>query len=148
MFKQVFALCFALVSFANAAIGPEIESIEEPSHCDRVPRQYHDLCLSSIKANGAFTFRVLESTPDRTVIEPIDPSKSNEPRAYPNESQGRSPTAFGQVRAEERNTAALEAMAISASKTAEASQRTSYAISIIAAINVLGVIVGIIALIR
>jgi hypothetical protein len=144
VFKQALALCFVLVALSHAKVGPEIESISDLSHCDRIPAQYRDLCASSIKAGYPFTFKVLESTPNKVEIEPVPLDQSYEENHSPRGNTGRDVVPVGQQRAEERNAAALEDIAISTAKMAESSRITAKSLAILAGIQVAGVVLALV----
>lgn len=137
MFKQTLALCFAFMSLAGAA---EIESVTDPSHCDRIPAEYRDSCASSTMAGHPFTFKVLASTPNSLLIEPLDQKKVEEVRRLKlAEDLDDKETARATRRATDKSADALESIA-------ESSKQTSYAVTVIAAVNVVAVAVGIISI--
>jgi|GEM_PF-2961138 hypothetical protein len=128
MLRQSLAFCFALLSLAGAS---EIQSIADPSNCVKLPEEYQETCISLTKAGHPYSFKVLQSTPSKLVIEPVDSAQ--------NGNSG--PSGMKSPGMEERQAAALE-------KLAQSSQQTATAVTVIAGLDVAAVVVaGIVSII-
>jgi hypothetical protein len=128
MFRESLALSFVLLSLAGAA---EVQSITDSSSCFKLPDEYQEACISSTKAGHPYSFKVLQSTPSKLVIQPLDSIQNGNSAPLGMKSPG----------TEEREAAALE-------KLAESSQQTATAVTVMAGLEVAGVVVaGIVSII-
>jgi len=127
MFRESLAFCLVLLSLTGAA---EIQTIADPSNCIKLPDEYQETCISQTKAGHPYSFRVLQATPSKLIIEPVDSLQNRNPAPSDMKSPG----------TEERQTAALE-------KLAESSRQTATALTVMAGLEVAGVVVGIVSII-
>ena len=128
MFRQSLAFCFVLLSLAGAT---EIQTIADPSNCFKLPEEYQETCISQTKAGHPFSFKVLQATPSKLVIQPLDSVQNG----------NSTPSGMKSPGTEEREAAALE-------KLAESSQQTATAVTLIAGLDVAAVaIAGIVSII-
>ena len=96
--------------------------------------------MASTTAGHPFAFKVLASTPNSLLIEPVGQKKVEDERRFKlAEDLDDRETATATRRAADKSADALESIA-------ESSKQTSYAVTVIAAVNVLAIAAGIISI--
>jgi hypothetical protein len=96
-----------------------------------LPEEYQETCISQTKAGHPYSFKVLQATPSKLVIQPLDSVQNG----------NSTPSGMKSPGTEEREAAALE-------KLAESSQQTATAVTLIAGLDVAAVaIAGIVSII-
>lgn len=139
MSKSSLVLCFVLVALSHAK---EIVSLSKSGQCASLPPEVQDTCLTAIQTNGSFDFIV----PEANSTKANDMNRRQAATATqtrPNQVAEQSPKLA--ANSADRQTLALEAMAISTAKTAEASRISAKSLAIMAGIQVAGVVLAVVA---